>query len=144
MQTGQFLSPSFSGVDPANTNQFSGRPDRIGDGNVGGSTGDLIESHQPIFDRSAFAVPAAGRGYYGNSARSVLIGPGAVSWNVVAAKNIYLFNERARAQLRCELYNAFNHPNFNNPSTNVSSSSFGLVTSAASGRRVQVSARFEF
>jgi hypothetical protein len=144
MQTGPFRSASFSGVDPANTNQFSGRPDRIGDGNVGGSLTDLIESHQPIFDRSAFIVPAAGRGYYGNSARSVLVGPGSVTWNLVTAKNVYLFAERARAQLRCELYNAFNHPNFNAPSTNISSSSFGLVTGAASGRRVQISARFDF
>jgi hypothetical protein len=144
IQSGPFLSPSFSGVDPANTNQFSGRPDRIGNGNVGGSLTDLIESHQPIFNRSAFAVPLAGRGYYGNSARSVLVGPGSANWNAIVAKNIYLFSERARAQLRCELYNAFNHPNFNSPSTNISSSSFGLVTGAATGRRVQISARFEF
>jgi hypothetical protein len=144
IQSGAFLSPSFSGVDPTNTNQFSGRPDRIGDGNVGGSLTDLIENHQAIFNRSAFIVPAAGRGYYGNSARSVLIGPASTNWNLVTAKNVYLFSERARAQLRCELYNAFNHPNFSSPSTNISSSSFGLVTRAATARRVQVSARFEF
>lgn len=144
LQSGPFRSPSFSGVDPANTNQFSGRPDRIGDGNIGGSMTDRIENHQVIFDRSAFVIPAAGRGYYGNSGRSILVGPGSMNWNLVAAKNVYLFAERARAQLRCELYNAFNHPNFNTPSTNISSSSFGLVTGAASGRRVQISARFEF
>ncbi|HEY3840287.1 MAG TPA: TonB-dependent receptor, partial [Bryobacteraceae bacterium] len=144
IQSGPFLSPSFSGVDPTNTNQFSGRPDRIGDGNTGGSLGGLIDNHQPIFNRSAFLVPASGRGYYGNSARSVLVGPSSSNWNAIVAKNFYLFSERARAQLRCELYNAFNHPNFSSPSTNISSSSFGLVTSAASGRRVQVSARFEF
>jgi hypothetical protein len=74
----------------------------------------------------------------------ILTGPGAVTWNIVAAKNVYLFAERARAQLRCELYNAFNHPNFGNPSTNITSSSFGLVTGAGSGRRVQISARFDF
>lgn len=143
-QSGPFRSPSYSGVDAANTNQFSGRPDRIGDGNVGGSMRDLIESHQVIFNKSAFVLPQSGRGYYGNSARSVLVGPGTASWNLVAAKNVYLFAERARAQLRCELYNAFNHPNFSSPSSNISSSSFGLVTGAGSGRRVQVSARIDF
>src|SRR5437867_8177219 len=33
MSTGKRLSPSFSGTDPANTNQFGGRPDRVKDGN---------------------------------------------------------------------------------------------------------------
>ncbi|HVT93493.1 MAG TPA: TonB-dependent receptor [Bryobacteraceae bacterium] len=144
MNSGARLSPSFSGIDPANTNQFSGRPDRIGSGYVSGSITNRIENHQPIFDKSAFVVPEAGRGSYGNSARMILTGPGAVTWNIVAAKNVYLFAERARAQLRCELYNAFNHPNFGNPSTNITSSSFGLVTGAGSGRRVQISARFDF
>jgi hypothetical protein len=144
MNSGARLSPAFSGVDPTNTNEFSGRPDRIGSGYVSGSVTDRIENHQPIFDKSAFVVPEAGRGYYGNSGRTILTGPGAVTWNIVAAKNVYLFAERARAQLRCELYNAFNHPNFGNPSTNITSSGFGLVTGAGSGRRVQVSARFDF
>ena len=144
MTSGPRRSPGFSGVDPTNTNQFSGRPDRLGAGTVSGNIGDLIESHQPIFDKSAFAVPEAGRGYYGNSGRMILTAPGAVTWNVVAAKNVYLFAERARAQLRCELYNAFNHPNFGSPSTNITSSSFGLVTGASTGRRVQISARLDF
>jgi hypothetical protein len=144
MISGPRRSPSFSGVDPTNTNQFSGRPDRIGAGWVSGNIGDLIDSRRPIYDKSAFVVPAAGRGYYGNSGRMILTGPGAVTWNMIAAKNVYLFDERARAQLRCELYNAFNHPNFSSPSTNITSSSFGLVTSAGSGRRVQISARFDF
>jgi hypothetical protein len=37
MLTGPRLSPAFSGTDPANTNQFGGRPDRIGDGNFDSS-----------------------------------------------------------------------------------------------------------
>jgi hypothetical protein len=144
MTSGARLSPTFSGVDPANTNQFGGRPDRIGAGTVSGNIHDLIESHQPIFDQSAFVVPAAGRGSYGNSGRDILTGPGAVTWNMALGKNIYLFSERARAQLRFEGYNAFNHPNFNNPSTNISSSSFGLVTGAGTARRIQISARIDF
>ena len=37
MLTGPRTSAWFSGVDPANTNQFGGRPDRVGDGNLSGS-----------------------------------------------------------------------------------------------------------
>lgn len=77
MLSGAFRSPGFSGVDPANTNQFSGRPDRIGNGNLdSGSMRDLIKAHESIWDPSAFVVPASGRGYYGNSARYILTGPG--------------------------------------------------------------------
>jgi hypothetical protein len=105
---------------------------------------DRIETGQPIYDRSAFLVPAAGRGYYGNSGRMILTAPGTVNWNIVAAKNFYVFAERARAQLRCELFNAFNHPNFRGPNNDITSSSFGLVTQANQGRRVQITARFDF
>lgn len=144
MTSGPRLSPSFSGVDPTNTNEFSGRPDRIGAGTVSGNIRDRIESHQPIFDSSAFVVPEAGRGYYGNSGRNILTGPGAVTWNICLGKNVYLFSERARAQLRFEGYNAFNHPNFYSPSTSISGSSFGLVTGASTARRIQISARIDF
>jgi hypothetical protein len=61
--TGAALSPSYSNADPAFTNQFSGRPDRIGDGNFdSGIMRDSIKNRIPIFDASAFAVPATGRG----------------------------------------------------------------------------------
>jgi hypothetical protein len=144
MQTGPRTSALFTGVDPANTNQFGGRADRVGDGNLSGSMRDRIETHQAIFDQSAFAVPAEGRGSYGNSARMILTGPGTVTWNVTGAKNFYLFGERARGQIRCELFNAFNHPNFQLPNTDITSSGFGLVTGAGTGRRVQITARFDF
>jgi hypothetical protein len=57
MLTGARLSPTFSGTDPANTNQYGGRPDRIADGNFGSS--DMrgrIKSRQPIFDENAFVT----------------------------------------------------------------------------------------
>ena len=91
---------------------------------------DQIKAHQAIFDKSLSRVPAAGRGLYGNAARNILTGPGKMIWNTVMAKNL-LLDERTRFQFRWEAFNAFNHANFNDPNTNISSSSFGLVTSAA-------------
>jgi hypothetical protein len=144
MQTGKLLSPSFSGVDPANTNQFSGRPDRIGDGNLDSSgMRDLIKTRQPIFDKSAFVRPATGRGSYGNSARDILTGPGQMIWNAVVAKN-FPIRERARFQFRWEMFNAFNRANFGNPSTNITSGSFGLVTGAGSGRAMLFGLRLDY
>jgi len=50
--------------------------------------------------------------------------------------------ERMKLQLRCELFNAFNHPTFGAPNLSPTSSSFGLITSQAnSARTVQLGAR---
>jgi hypothetical protein len=143
--TGPRTSVSYSGTDPAGTNQWNGRPDAIGDGTIPGSVRAMIENHQPIFSKSAFAVPAGYRGYYGNSARDILTQPGQMTWNMTAGKGFYMFNEKARFQLRGEFFNAFNHPNFGGANTNITSSSFGLVTSIAStARTVQLTGRFDF
>jgi hypothetical protein len=145
MLTGARLSPEFSNSDPANTNQFGGRPDRIGDGNLDSDRmRDLIQSRQPIFDLGAFARPVDGRGFYGNSARNILTGPGEVTWNLVVGKNFPLAAERARLQFRWEMFNAFNRPNFSNPNTNIDSGSFGLVTGAGAARAMLFGLRLDY
>mgnify|MGYP000921074171 FL=1 len=145
MLTGARLSPSYSNADPAFTNQFSGRPDRIGNGNFDSSImRDSIKNRIPIFDTSAFAVPATGRGFYGNSARLVLTGPGQAIWNAGIHKNWRFAEDRAQFQFRWELFNAFNRPNFNNPNLNIQSGAFGLVTTAGAGRTMLFGGRIDF
>jgi hypothetical protein len=43
-----------------------------------------------------------------------------------------------------EAFNALNHTQFGQPNSNVSSSNFGRITSAAAGRIVQLRAKFNF
>jgi hypothetical protein len=105
---------------------------------------DLIRSRQPILDRSAFVVPVSGRGYYGNSARNILTGPGLSNWNMGIHKNWMLAAERAKLQFRWEMFNAFNRVNFNNPNTNIQSGSFGLVTSSGAARSMLFGLRLDF
>ena len=143
MYSGARLSPSFSGTDPANTNQFSGRPDRVGNGSIDYS-GVTIKNHQPIFDIADFAQPASGRGYYGNSARYILTGPDQITWNSVLSKNFYLLHERARLQMRLEAFNALNRSNFANPSTNINSGAFGVVTYAGAARSLLLGMRLDY
>ena len=145
MITGARLSPGYSNSDPANTNQFSGRPDRLGDGNLGGDgMADRIRNRQPVFDLGAFALPASGRGFYGNSARAILTGPGSANWNIGTHKNWQLMGERVQMQFRWEMFNALNRVNFTNPSTNIQGGSFGLVTRAGSGRAMLFGLRLDF
>jgi hypothetical protein len=144
MMTGQRLSPAYSNADPAGTGQVSGRPDRIGDGNLDAdSMRDLIRTRMPIFDRSAFVLPASNRGFYGNSGRHILTGPGNMVWNMGVHKN-WALAEEARMQFRWEMFNAFNRANFNNPTTNIQSGDFGLVTTAGSGRSMLFGLRLDF
>jgi hypothetical protein len=144
MVTGQRLSPSYSNADPANTNQVSGRPDRLADGNFDADDmRDRIKNRLPVFDRAAFVLPQTGRGFYGNSARFVLTGPGQAIWNVAVHKN-WKLGEGAQIQFRWEAFNAFNRANFNNPTTNIQSGDFGLVTTAQAGRSMLFGLRLDY
>ena len=144
MMTGSRMSASFSGIDATNTNQFSGRPDRLGNGNFdAGEMRDQIKSGRPIFDLGSFVRPASGRGYYGNSARYILTGPGQAVWNIGLHKNWRVL-EQGKFQFRWELFNAFNRPNFSNPSTGLQSGTFGLVTRAGAGRSMLFGLRFDY
>jgi hypothetical protein len=93
------------------------------------------------FDTSAFAFPA--RGTFGNAGRNILDGPGFRNVNASLMKNT-AFGERLSLQLRAEVFNLFNRPNFNQPDNFLGSPSFGRITSAREPRRIQLGARLLF
>jgi hypothetical protein len=162
MQTGQYFTPTYSGFDPSNTNNFGpstsfvARPDRIGSGKL--SAGQSIYH---FFDASAFKVPGcpdttplctnpANIGRFGNSGVNVLRGPKAVNFNFAAIKQFHI-GERARVLFRMLATNIFNHPSFSNPQANISSpgtvgtitSIFGEQTGEAT-RQIHFNLRLEF
>ncbi len=108
------------------------RADIVGDINSGGGT---IEQW---FNTSAFAQPALGS--FGNSGRSILRGPGINNLDLGFFKNFSLPRD-ATLQFRVEAFNAFNHPQFQNVSQNLTAANFGVVTSARPGRIVQLGAK---
>ena len=65
----------------------------------------------------AFFAPSA-YGTIGNLGRNVLVGPGYVDTDFGVLKNTKL-DERVNLQFRAELFNIFNHPNFNFATTAV-------------------------
>jgi hypothetical protein len=55
--------------------------------------------------------------------------------------------ERLAFELRAEMFNIFNHPNFNVPSSlniNINNSGFGTLTSTFTSREIQLNARISF
>ena len=71
-------------------------------------------------------------------------GNGLNNWDISMVKNTNI-TEKLRMQFRTEFVNAFNHPQFSNPNTTPTSSSFGRVTSTTQWpRTIQFGAKLLF
>lgn len=116
----------------------SQRPDRICDGNDPGLAGNLRTDGLVYFNTSCFATPASG--YFGNSGRDPLHGPGLNNWDLGIQKEFHIpVTEQSRLQFRGEFFNAFNHAQFTNPDSNTGDGAkFGTVSGTQSPRLVQV------
>ena len=100
------------------------------------------------FNKAAFTIPAAGT--FGTQQRNLLRNPG--FWNVDAGlrKNFPVL-EKQQLQMRWEIFNVFNHPNFGNPVLTTTSSSFGKILSTrfptgdfGSSRQIQFALKLLF
>jgi hypothetical protein len=90
---------------------------------------------------SAFEAPA--QFTFGNSPRSVLRGAPLVTTDLTLEK-AFQWTEELKLDLRAEFYNLLNKANFNLPGLTYGAADFGVVTSARSGRTVQLAARISF
>ncbi|MDX6713382.1 MAG: hypothetical protein QOH96_4398 [Blastocatellia bacterium] len=97
--------------------EFFGRPDLVGDPFAGTST------PSNFLNLAAFRVPCtldvagnciAGTSHFGNLGRNALVGPGYKSFDFSVVKNNKL-SDRVSMQIRMDVFNLFNHPNFANP-----------------------------
>ena len=105
----------------------------------------LPQNHDPSqwYNPAAFEVAPIDQ--YGNAGKGILIGPNLFNLDCALMKTIR-FRERYGLQLRGEVFNTVNHPNFANPSNNaVNTASAGSITSTANtSRQIQISARLSF
>jgi outer membrane receptor protein involved in Fe transport len=105
---------------------------------------------QQWFNTAAFAQNrvVTGVATEGNSARNLLYGPGYHVVDLAITRDIRL-GERYKVSLRAEGTNVFNLVNLGQPGNSVpaagsTSASFGVITSAASMRKLQFGVRFTF
>ncbi|MBI4891215.1 MAG: TonB-dependent receptor [Acidobacteria bacterium] len=167
LQTGPFLTPTFSGGDPSGTNapsRGSQRPDRLGAAN--GSAAN--PTRDAWLDRSAFICPGRapgaqqyscsvgvtpGRdpnpiGRFGNSGVGIVNGPGTFGLNMGLGKR-FMLAERVSLRMEGSFTNLPNWTNLSDPNMNIADNNFGRITSArgvdfGGGRTGQVSLRLEF
>ena len=97
--------------------EFFGRPDLVGNPFAGTS------APFNYLNLAAFQVPCtldaggnciAGTQHFGNLGRNAFVGPDFKNFDVSVVKNNNL-GEHVKMQLRLDIFNLFNHPNFANP-----------------------------
>ena len=90
------------------------------------------------FNTAAFTNPPLG--VYGDSPRNFLRMQGVNNWDMSLFKSTQLA-ERLSLELRLEAFNAFNRVQFNSPDPYLPDPTFGVVSSAAPGRIVQIAGK---
>lgn len=133
-QTGRPFTPRISS-DRSNTGQLQDRPNVVGNPQLDNPDPQLW------FNTAAFAIPAAGT--FGNAGRNILTGPGYSNTDIALVKRIK-FGEVRNLELRGEVFNLFNRPNFDLPNTFADSAQFGRIFSAGPARQIQFGIKFEF
>jgi outer membrane receptor protein involved in Fe transport len=142
LSTGNFLNPQFTGSDPSGTNNVGGRPDVAGEVRY-------PETLASWFDRSAFTVPPAGSGRFGNAARNSVVGPGYVVFNGGLQK-VFSFEQYGRLTLGANFQNLLNHVNYGQPNMTTNVANGGTITSthvfpaAGASRLGQLVLRYSF
>ncbi len=93
------------------------------------------------FDTDAFRAPAPYT--FGNSGPGLVRADGRIDFDFSLLRN-FAFGEGRYVQLRTELFNAFNHTNFDLPGRTLGGPGFGIVNSAGEGRIIQFGLRVVF
>jgi hypothetical protein len=108
-------------------------------------TGTPIQLSNPLvdefFNTAAFTVPGAG--LFGDSARNMIVGPGARQLNGALTRDVRIGGNRS-VTLTINALNLLNTVQWASIDTNVNSLTYGRVISARPMRTMTVSARFRF
>jgi hypothetical protein len=137
-QTGFPITVQF-GQDVSRTGAGFDRPNATGiDPN------DIAErTTARFFNTAAFQIQPTGT--YGNVGRNTLIGPEIFQFDASLLKN-FNFTENQYLQFRFEAFNALNHPNWGNPSVNITNpSAFGTIGNTRGNmRQLQLALKYVF
>jgi hypothetical protein len=80
---------------------------------------------------------------FGNTGRNLLLTPGLAQWDFSMTKTTRI-REGHSFEFRFEAFDFINHPNYNPPSADIQSSTFGKITSARTMREMQFGFKYIF
>jgi hypothetical protein len=115
--------------------------DQVGPYVVLGGINTPSRGGSAYFQQSSFTQPSGVR--IGSSGRNIISGPGRFQLDASLFK-IIAIKERMKLEIRGEGFAVTNTPQWNNPTTDVSSSNYGYVTGAGGGRSLQLGAKLNF
>ena len=151
--TGAAFTVTTSSVDPAGlgllgSSSASSRPDMICDPNANApkAFAGVPNAANTYFNTACFVAVPQGAVRPGNAGRGTVRGPGYSNLDASLMKNFNLLTEgKAKLQLRLESFNTLNlvEPN-GYSSTNITSTTFGVISSYRAPRRVQLAAKITF
>lgn len=140
MQTGLALTPTLSGSSVLNLgSERQARPNVIGNPVLPKS--ERTTDHW--FNTNAFAAFTPAPQAFGSSGVGVVRGPGSINFDFNLSKSFALGESRS-LQFRTEIFNAFNHTNFNPPDIRRDATTFGQILSAQNGRIIQFGLKLNF
>jgi hypothetical protein len=138
LNTGTPLS-LLSGIDNSLTGIGEDTPDVVGNWKEGNQSRANEIAHW--FNPAAFTQNAIGT--FGQLRPDSLTNPGYVNFDINLQKN-FVYRERYNLEIRSSFYNAFNHANLGSPGNALTSSNFGVITTATNPRVIEFGARISF
>lgn len=139
LQDGSPLNPAYFGFAPANSDTPN-RPNIVPGQRI--SLPRAERTPERFFNTNAFSDPAPLT--FGNAGRNILPGPGIVQFDVALHRRFAL-GDSQNLELRAELFNAVNHPNFGSPGPYPDFGPFfGRIFSVGDPRRVQLALKLNF
>lgn len=124
-RSGNYMTPTYSGSDPSNTNTTSGRPDLVAGCNPYLSNPTTAR----WFDTSCFVVPPANAGRFGTAGRNSILGHGAYASDLGIYKEVPI-RERLKLRVGAAMKTWLNHPVLGDPVVNINSPQVGQIVSA--------------
>ena len=137
LTTGQPIMITDGGQDISRTGQLQDRPNVI----LPDSVIPPTRTVKQWFNQAAFAVQPIGT--FGNLGRFALNGPGTIQWDMSLSRR-FEFNERLKLDFRSDFFNVMNHGNWSNPTTSISSATFGQIVNFGSPRIIQMGMKLYF
>jgi hypothetical protein len=86
---------------------------------------------------------ATSTGMFGDLGRNSVYGPGQIQWDMNVNRR-FIMKERWKLEFRAEFFNILNHANWSNPSSSITSSTFGQVTGYGGPRIIQMALKLYF